>query len=247
MERAVRGIGAGAVEAARRARARRHEREADAADLAALGPDRPGPRVAAAGAAPRAAASSRRRAARRAPCRGPCRPRASGGRPPPGRRRSCDRRRSTRFRPADARPQYAISSAADASSTESFALTSAPSTATTGPTMQWSSVTDANGCRTIRLARPVEVRRAVGVARQAGDERAVAEHEVARLGVGGLLDHERRAGEHQPVQLDGRLRIHRELELVGAREQRPRAVRRRSTERRPRSPRGRRAIVAGAA
>ena len=69
------------------------------------------------------------------------------------------------------------------------------------------------------------VRPAVGVARDPGNERAVAEDERARPRVGGLLDHERRAREHEAVEDDGGVRIHREPELVGALEQRARAVR----------------------
>ena len=104
-------------------------------------------------------------------------------------------------------------------------MTSAPSTATIGPTTQWSSVTDANGCRTIRLARPTECGCPVRVAREPGHERAVAEDERARPRVGGLLDHERRAGEHEAVEDDRRVGLHREAELVAALEQRARAVR----------------------
>src|SRR5207247_239966 len=47
VERAVGGVAADAVEPARRPRARRHEREADAAGLALLGPDGPLPAVSA--------------------------------------------------------------------------------------------------------------------------------------------------------------------------------------------------------
>ncbi len=109
--------------------------------------------------------------------------------------------------------------------TESFAVTSAPSTATMGPTTQWSSTTSAKGWRTIRLARADGVGRPVGVAGDARDERAVAQDEPARLGVRRLLEHQRCAREDEAVQDDGRVRLHGQAELVGALEQRPRPVR----------------------
>ena len=136
----------------------RHEREADAADLAALGPERRRPRV---GGAERLGEEERvgdveplgvhlaehgagleRRGRRRRV------------RPSPVSRSAAvdDRAQACRRRPA--RPQKATSSAAEASTIESFDRSPrAPSTATIGPTMQCSSVTVANGCRTIRLAR----------------------------------------------------------------------------------------------
>ena len=50
--------------------------------------------------------------------------------------------------------------------------------------MQRSSVTLANGCSTIRLARARRHRAAVRIEREAGHQRAVAQHELARLVVG---------------------------------------------------------------
>ncbi len=76
-------------------------------------------------------------------------------------------------------------------------------------------------------ARPAgEVRAPVGVARESGHERAVAQDERARLGVRRLLDHERRAGEHEPVEDDRRVGLHGERAAGGPGEQRARAVRR---------------------
>ena len=181
----MRRVGARALEAARRARAGRHEREADAADLPALGPDRRGPRVGRAGAARER--SSEFETSSRSACTLPTTVQASSVRWPPAGEAVAGLALGgarDRQQPAAAAPARAaegdLVARADASITESFAVTSAPSTATTGPTTQWSSVTGANGCRTIRLARAERRRLAVGVARHARDERAVAQDERAR-------------------------------------------------------------------
>ena len=60
-----------------------------------------------------------------------------------------------------------------------------------------------------------EARVAVRLAPEPGHERAMAQDELALLRVGGLLDHERPAREHEPVQDDRGVRLQRELQLVG--------------------------------
>ncbi len=135
----------------------------------------------------RAAASSRRRGARA--CTLPRTVQASSVRCPPAVEPvaglavgGASRPSAARRRRAGARPQNAISSSADASMTESFAVTSAPSTATTGPTMQWSSVDRRRtGAARSGSRAPTECGVAVGVAREPGHERAVAQDERARL------------------------------------------------------------------
>ena len=180
------GSRADALEAARRARARRDEREADAADLPPLGPDRRGPGVRRPRRAARAAASSRRRGAARAPCRGRCRRRASGGRPAaspsPVSRSAAVVTVRRPPPPAGARPQNATSSCAgrvdDGVVRRHLGALDGHDRARR---RSGRASTSANGCSTIRLARPTECGLAVGVAREPGHERAVAQHERARL------------------------------------------------------------------
>ena len=65
--------------------------------------------------------------------------------------------------------------------------------------MQCSSVTFANGCSTIRLARPASGA-AVGLSVEARHQRAVAQDELARLVVGGGGEMQRAAADHEPVE-----------------------------------------------
>ena len=66
--------------------------------------------------------------------------------------------------------------------------------------MQRSSVTLANGCSTIRLGAPGETALPSGLSAQARHQRAVAQHELARLVVGRGGKVQRAAGEYQPIE-----------------------------------------------
>ena len=162
------------------------------------------------GRAPRRGRSSRRsRPARRGPARSPCRSRGTGP------RRRCPRRRPAGQRRATPSQRVATRLRPAAEATRSRAacvddrvrdVTDAPSTATIGPRMLRSICTEANGCNTMRLARPEPRRRRRGPG-EPGHQRAVADDQVPAR-IGDLVDHERSLGEHQPVELDRRVRRH---------------------------------------
>ena len=98
--------------------------------------------------------------------------------------------------------------------------------------------------------RAERARRAVGVAREPGTSVQWRRTSVRGRGVGGLLDHERRAGEHSPSSTTVVSGSIASLQLVGAREQRARAVggaQRRAPGRRRSAPGVVAVIVAGAA
>ena len=66
--------------------------------------------------------------------------------------------------------------------------------------MQCSSVTVANGCATTRLGAPGDTALPSGCSVRPGHQRAVAQHQLARLVVGGGGELQRAAADDEPVE-----------------------------------------------
>src|SRR6266545_200430 len=222
VERAVRGVVADALELARCARARRHEREADTADLAALGPHRRDPRVATFCETPQQQrvgdvealcvhlAEHCARVEPEVPPRFHAVARVAIRRVRDGQQAAASGRRT----PAEC--DLVLTRGVD------DGVARLHIGAVNGDDRADDAVVERHlreGMQHDQARAPDRVRLAVRIARHARHERAVAQDETARFGVRRLLDHQRPACEHESVEHDRRARIHRELELIGVLEQ----------------------------